>query len=266
MAGARISSRCRRINAATSSAGAIAANPKAAADFRNGKTKAADAIEARRHARNEGNGEMQTVRTDRFARTRQGTRHMNRRQFIGGCVAGGVGTIPTTARVLIHQPKGTRLVQIAWPFPRIPWQFRHNDLRDIGNASNLAAEMEFDGVEILHTAKWRTRATNIFRISNAERSSMASIDAGFPRTKLSCRPMARFERIQHTIHCIELAYMLGIPTIRVNTGNLGTSKNFDELMKNRGIEPPRRGYTDEDGFKWGDRRTSKRLPVPNDVA
>jgi sugar phosphate isomerase/epimerase len=38
--------------------------------------------------------------------------------------------------------------------------------------------------------------------------------------------------------------------MRVNTGTWGTSKNFDELMKNRGIEPPLEGYKDEDGFGW----------------
>ena len=36
---------------------------------------------------------------------------------------------------------------------------------------------------------------------------------------------------------IELAYSLGIPTMRVNTGRWRTTKDFDELMKNRGIEP-----------------------------
>jgi sugar phosphate isomerase/epimerase len=38
--------------------------------------------------------------------------------------------------------------------------------------------------------------------------------------------------------------------MRVNTGTWGTSKNFDELMKNKGIEPPKPGHTDEEGFGW----------------
>jgi sugar phosphate isomerase/epimerase len=60
----------------------------------------------------------------------------------------------------------------------------------------------------------------------------------------------RKKNIEHTIHCIELAYELGIPTIRVNTGRWGTTKDFDELMKNKGIEPRLEGYTDDDGFAW----------------
>jgi sugar phosphate isomerase/epimerase len=47
-----------------------------------------------------------------------------------------------------------------------------------------------------------------------------------------------------------MCYTMGIPTMRVNTGRWGTSKDFDELMKNRGIEPNLPGYSDDDGFKW----------------
>jgi sugar phosphate isomerase/epimerase len=60
----------------------------------------------------------------------------------------------------------------------------------------------------------------------------------------------RDEEIKKTIHQIELAYELGIPTMRLNTGRWGTSGSFDELMANRGIEPVLDGYTEEDGFKW----------------
>ena len=60
----------------------------------------------------------------------------------------------------------------------------------------------------------------------------------------------RQKNIDHTIHTIELAYALGIPTIRVNTGRWGTTKSFDDLMANRGIEPRLEGYTDDDGFGW----------------
>ena len=53
-----------------------------------------------------------------------------------------------------------------------------------------------------------------------------------------------------TLKCIELAYRLGIPTIRVNTGRWGTTKSFDKLMANKGIEPRLEGYTDDQGFEW----------------
>jgi sugar phosphate isomerase/epimerase len=66
--------------------------------------------------------------------------------------------------------------------------------------------------------------------------------------------------IGHTLHCIELAYQLGIPTVRVNTGRWGTIKNFDDLMANRGIEPKLDGYTEEEGFSWVIGSLEKLLP------
>ena len=47
----------------------------------------------------------------------------------------------------------------------------------------------------------------------------------------------RQDNVNKTPHHIEFSYELGLPTMRINTGRWGTSKNFDELMANRGIEP-----------------------------
>ena len=60
----------------------------------------------------------------------------------------------------------------------------------------------------------------------------------------------RQAEVEKTIHQIELAYQLGIPTMRLNTGRWGTIASFDDLMANKGIEPVLEGYTEEDGFKW----------------
>ena len=49
--------------------------------------------------------------------------------------------------------------------------------------------------------------------------------------------------------------------MRVNTGRWGTSKDFDALMANRGIEPPLPGYKDEDGFPWVIECFEKCLPT-----
>jgi len=131
------------------------------------------------------------------------------------------------------------------------WQFRNKDLRDIEKNIDLAAEMGFDGVEILHR-QMETEANDYLQRLK-RRAFLLGLDLmGFSTHQTFLRPdkAEREKNIDHTIHCIELAYALGIPTMRVNTGTWGTSKNFDELMKNRGIEPPITGHTDEDGFKW----------------
>lgn len=58
------------------------------------------------------------------------------------------------------------------------------------------------------------------------------------------------KEIDHTRRCIALAAKMGIPCLRLNSGRWNTIKSFDDLMKNRGIEPVLEGYTEEDGFKW----------------
>src|SRR5437763_7124175 len=131
------------------------------------------------------------------------------------------------------------------------WQFRNDDLRDVGQCLDLAAEMDFDAVEILH--RQMTDESNAYLQKLKRRAFLNGLDlCGFSTHQgfLSPDKEVRQKNVDHTIKCIELAYALGIATMRVNTGTWGTSKSFDELMKNRGVEPPLKGYTDEDGFKW----------------
>jgi sugar phosphate isomerase/epimerase len=131
------------------------------------------------------------------------------------------------------------------------WQFRNRELRGIEACIDLAAETGFDGVEILHRQMEREDNDYLQRLKR--RAFLLGLDlCGFSthQTFLSPDKQVRQKNIDHTIRCVELAYALGIPTMRVNTGTWGTSKNFDELMKNKGIEPPREGHTDEEAFPW----------------
>jgi L-ribulose-5-phosphate 3-epimerase len=131
------------------------------------------------------------------------------------------------------------------------WQFRNRELRDIERCIDLAGDMGFDGVEILHRQMTDESPAALQKIKRrAFLNGLGLCGFSTHQTFLSPDRAVRQKNIDHTIHCIELAYAMGIPTLRVNTGTWGTSKNFNELMKNRGIEPPRKGYTDEDGFGW----------------
>src|SRR5262249_29928559 len=130
-------------------------------------------------------------------------------------------------------------------------QFPHRDRRDIEKCIDLAAAMGFDGVEILHRQMEKDDNGYLQQLkrrafTNGLDLMGFSIHQGF----LSPSKETRQKNVDHTLKCIELAYAMGIPTMRVNTGTWGTSKNFDELMKNRGIEPPPKDVTEEDGFKW----------------
>lgn len=60
----------------------------------------------------------------------------------------------------------------------------------------------------------------------------------------------RQKNIDHTLKCIELAYEMGIPSIRLNSGRWNTIASFDDLMKARGEEPILPGHTEDEGFKW----------------
>jgi L-ribulose-5-phosphate 3-epimerase len=131
------------------------------------------------------------------------------------------------------------------------WQFKNTELRDIEKNIDWAADMGFDGVELLHRQMEKEDNGTLQNIKR--RAFLQGLDlCGFSIHQGFLTPDKdeRKKNVEHTIHCLELAYQLGIPTMRVNTGTWKTSKDFDELMKNRGIEPPIKGYTEEDGFKW----------------
>ena len=141
------------------------------------------------------------------------------------------------------------------------WRFKRNLKLPIETCIKEAARMGFKGVEILH--RQMESESNDY-LQNLKRCAIIngidlcgmSIHQGF----LSPDKAKRQKNIDHTAKCIELAYRLGIPIIRLNTGTWGTSKSFDDLMKNRGIEQPLPGYTDDDGFKWVIDSIEKCLP------
>ncbi len=182
---------------------------------------------------------------------------INRRNLLMGIFGGAI--LP--AAPTIQNPKSkiqNRISVSTYSF----WQFRNHDLRDIEKCIELSSEWGFDGVELLHRQMENESDSYLQRLK--KRAFVNGLDlTGFSTHQgfLSPDPAIRQKNVDHTIHCIELAYKMGIPTMRVNTGTWGTSKNFDELMKNRGIEPPQPGYTDEDGFKWVIEGLSKCLPA-----
>ena len=142
------------------------------------------------------------------------------------------------------------------------WQFKNEAYRDIEKCIDLSAEWGFDGVEILHRQMTNEEPGYLQRLKNRAFLNCLSL-CGFSTHQGFVYPDAadRQKNIDHTIKCIELAYQLGIPTMRVNTGRWNTTKSFDDLMKNRGVEPRIEGYTDEDGFKWVIDSLEKCLPA-----
>jgi L-ribulose-5-phosphate 3-epimerase len=182
----------------------------------------------------------------------------SRRSFLQAALAGSLPLMAgATAIRAAEQNEGTQSAANSQRGNRIAvstysfWRFRDDSKLTIAKCIDLAAEMGFDGVEILHIQM--EEESNGYLQMLKQRAFRHGLDlCGFSTHQSFVSPDKEFRQknIEHTEKCIELAYRLGIPTIRVNTGRWGTSKNFDELMQNKGIEPRLPGHTDEEGFKW----------------
>ncbi len=142
------------------------------------------------------------------------------------------------------------------------WRFKDDSKLSIERCIDEAARMGFDGVEILHIQMESEEPGYLQKLK--QRAFVNGLDlCGFSTHQGFVSPdeERRQRNIDKTIKTIELAYQLGIPTMRVNTGRWGTTRSFDELMANRGIEPTLPGYTDDDGFKWVIDSLEKCLPT-----
>jgi L-ribulose-5-phosphate 3-epimerase len=192
---------------------------------------------------------------------------INRRTFLAGSLGASVLSINSR---LYGQAKATESSGQTERTPRPNpvavstysfWRFKRDLKLPIETCIEEAARMGFDGVEILH--RQMSGESNDYLQNLKRRALINGVDLcclSIHQRFLSPDGATRKKNIDHTIKCIELAYRLGIPVMRLNTGTWGTSKSFDDLMKNRGIEQPLPGYTDEDGFKWVIDSIEKCLP------
>ena len=194
---------------------------------------------------------------------------VTRRHFSARCVslAGGVGAFSLGSAVAAADggtpqdyPRGNPIGVSTYSF----WRFKDDSKLSVEQCIDEAARMGFDGVELL-LMQMEEEAKDPAAVQRIKQRAFANgLDlCGFSTHQGFVSPdeAKRRENIALTIQQIELAYALGIPTMRINTGRWGTSKDFDELMANRGIEPTLPGYTDEDGFGWVIDAFEKVLPT-----
>jgi len=142
------------------------------------------------------------------------------------------------------------------------WRFLDDSKVKIEDCIRSAADMGFDAVEILEMQMDSTESGYVQMLKReAFLNGLSLCGLSTHQAFVSPDRDKRQANIEKTIASIELAYQLGIPTVRVNTGRWGTSKDFDELMKNRGLEPPLPGYSDEDAYPWVIDSLEKCLPI-----
>jgi L-ribulose-5-phosphate 3-epimerase len=195
---------------------------------------------------------------------------VTRRHFSASCAlwAGGVGALS----------RGSVEATAADPLPprdhsrRNPigvstysfWRFKDDSKLTVEQCIDEAARMGFDGIELL-LKQMEDEAKDPAALQRIkQRAFVNGLDiCGFSTHQGFVSPdeAKRRENINLTVQQIELAYALGIPTMRINTGRWGTTKDFDTLMANRGLEPTLPGYTDDEGFAWVIDAIEKILPT-----
>ena len=141
------------------------------------------------------------------------------------------------------------------------WHFK-GEPTPIESCMDHAASLGVAGVEILHRQMASEEPDYLQRLKkraflNGQSLICLSIHQDFVHPD----PEVREQHILHTIKCIELAYSLGIPCIRLNSGRWKTIPSFDDLMDARGSEPPLPGYSDDDAFGWCIDSIEKCLPT-----
>jgi sugar phosphate isomerase/epimerase len=130
------------------------------------------------------------------------------------------------------------------------WHFR-TEKYPIEKVIEQAADLGFDGVEILHRQMKDETPAYLSALKRAAfRNSLALPMLSIHQDFVSPEAAEREKDITHTKHCIELASALGIPCVRLNSGRWNSIASFDDLMKVKGDEPPLPGHTEDEAFKW----------------
>ncbi len=172
----------------------------------------------------------------------------SRRSFLRNSIAcaASVAVLPVnTTEITIPKPR-IKLSISSYSY----WHFKEKKF-PIEAVIDEAAKLGVEGIDILHR---QMESEDDAYVNKLKRHAFVN---GIAFTCLSIHqsfvsPDKEFLRkeIEHTKRCIALAAQMGIPCLRLNSGRWNTIKSFDELMKNRGVEPILPGYTEDDGFKW----------------
>ena len=185
---------------------------------------------------------------------------LNRRSFLtSGVAAGAALTLGGTAAAAAPASRPangrrTRLAIATYSY----WHFKTAKV-PVETVLERAAEIGVEGVDILHRqmnleerapldAAGRAYLRGLKRLAFRRGLSICGVSTHQSFVKPDPKELAA--EVEHTRKCIEIAYELGCPSIRINTGRWGTTRSFDALMANRGIEPVLPGHTEDEGFKW----------------
>jgi L-ribulose-5-phosphate 3-epimerase len=194
---------------------------------------------------------------------------MNRRSFLTATACLGAAAALGTASQERQPANAARKKRIKLGLCSYSyWHFRDPKV-SIETVIDKAAEFGVSGVDILHrqmdipekeplTTEHRGYLQQLKR--RAFRNGIDLVCLSIHQNFVQQDPAERRAQVEHTHKCLEIAYELGIPCVRLNSGRWNTIKDFDDLMKARGLEPILPGCTEEDGFNWCIECIEKCLP------
>jgi len=182
--------------------------------------------------------------------------NLKRRTFLATASCAGAALALGAPRAASAAPASTRRTKLGISTYSY-WHFRPPKV-SIETVIDKSAEIGVEGLDILHRqmdlaetepldAAGRAYLRNLKR--HAFINGIDLICLSTHQNFVTPKPEEIDQNVEHTKKCIEIAYQLGVPCIRINTGRWNTV-DFDTLMANRGIEPILPGHTEEEGFKW----------------
>ena len=121
----------------------------------------------------------------------------------------------------------------------------------IESVLDAAAALGLSGVEILHRQMESEDNDYLQKLKRqAFQLGLDLYNLSIHQDFVWAEPEERQKNIEHTLHCIDLAHEMGIPSIRVNSGGWRKQGSFDEVIQARGWVEPWEGYSNDDGFGW----------------
>ena len=183
---------------------------------------------------------------------------LNRRSFLAATACAGAaltfGAEKSGTNSATPHKKPIKLGVASYSY----WHFKTPKV-PIETVIDKAAAIGVEGVDILHrqmeipereplTSEHRAYLQKLKR--HAFRTGIDLVCLSIHQNFVNPDKAELQKHIEHTHKCIEIAHELGVPCIRLNSGRWNTIKDFDELMKARGIEPVLPGHSEDEGFKW----------------
>lgn len=163
----------------------------------------------------------------------------------------------------------------ARPRPRLAiatysyWHFRPERV-PIERVVERAAALDVPGVDVLHRQmdlpeREPLSAAHLAYLRKLKRHALlhgvSFVGLSIHQDFVDPRPDFITEQVEHTKKCLRIAQELGIGCLRLNSGRWGTIASFDELMRQRGVEPVLPGHTEDEGFKWCQDAIERCLPT-----